>query len=141
MPHKAHGCGSPDDWLRHAQSDLALARAGRAQGVLLGDLCFHLQQCVEKCLKAVLVQCHVSFPYTHNIAVLITLLRKSKSKWPKKLDRCAELTDYAVRTRYPGETNPITVVEYQQALTIAGKVLAWATTAIYANARSNTDLK
>ena len=130
------GCGSPDDWLRHARSDLALARAGRAQGVLLGDLCFHLQQCVEKSLKAVLVQGNVPFPYTHNISVLITLLRKVKTKWPKTLNRCAELTDYAVRTRYPGETDPVTTAEYRQALTIAGKVLTWANIAVDRNAKS-----
>lgn len=123
-------CGSSADWLRHAKSDLALARAGRARGVLLGDLCYHLQQCVEKSLKAVLVRHNMPFPYTHNISVLITLVRKTKAKWPKPLNRCAELTDYAVSTRYPGETEPITAADYRQALTIAAKVLAWVEVAV-----------
>ncbi len=45
--------GSPADWLRHAASDLKLARIARPPEVLLEALCFHAQQAAEKALKAV----------------------------------------------------------------------------------------
>ncbi len=55
MPPEGRLPGSPADWLRHAHSDLELARVGRATKVLLEGLCFHAQQAAEKALKAVLV--------------------------------------------------------------------------------------
>jgi hypothetical protein len=33
--------GSPEDWLRHARSDLALARPRHDPAILLATLCFH----------------------------------------------------------------------------------------------------
>lgn len=48
--------GSPDDWLRHAYSDLELARVALPAKVLLELLCFHAQQAAEKSLKAVYLQ-------------------------------------------------------------------------------------
>ncbi len=45
--------GSPEDWMHHARSDLAVAKIGRNNDVLFETLCFHAQQAVEKSLKAV----------------------------------------------------------------------------------------
>ena len=56
MPLEPPTPGSPEDWLRHARSDLALAQQWQVPDVLLAALCFHAQQTVEKSLKAVLVQ-------------------------------------------------------------------------------------
>jgi HEPN domain-containing protein len=42
--------GEPGDWLRHAWSDLELARTRRNSKILLEDLCFHAQQATEKAL-------------------------------------------------------------------------------------------
>jgi HEPN domain-containing protein len=47
--------GSPGDWLRHARSDLALARTTPTPEIMLEALCFHAQQAAEKAIKAVLV--------------------------------------------------------------------------------------
>ena len=55
MPLEPPTPGSPEDWLRHARSDLALAQQWQVPDVLLAALCFHAQQTVEKSLKAVLV--------------------------------------------------------------------------------------
>ena len=35
------------------------------------------------------------------------------------------LNDYAVETRYPGEYEPVTEVEYFEAVDIASKVIQW----------------
>ncbi len=89
-------------------------------------LCFHAQQTVEKSIKAVLIHFRIAFPYTHDIAVLRDLVRSSGRNWPNDLDRAAELTDYAVESRYPGPFDEVTREEYDQAVALATRVLAWA---------------
>ena len=44
MPPEISAPGSPADWLRHAYSDLALARIVPVPQILLEQLCFHAQQ-------------------------------------------------------------------------------------------------
>ena len=126
MPSDAPIPGSPEDWLRHARSDLALARQRNAPDILLTTLCFHTQQAVEKGIKAVLVQRGIVFPYTHDLARLITLVRDARLPWPEELDAAAALTEYAVGSRYPGPSGEISETEYQQAITVAQRVLDWS---------------
>jgi HEPN domain-containing protein len=57
MPPDAPTPGSPEDWLRHARSDLALARQRGAPEILLTTLCFHTQQATEKGIRPL---CHVN---------------------------------------------------------------------------------
>lgn len=131
MPPDVPLPGSPEDWLRHARSDLALARQRHTPDILLTTLCFHTQQAVEKGIKAVLVQRGIVFPYTHDLARLITLVQDARLPWPADLDAAAALTEYAVGSRYPGPGGEISEMEYQQALTIAQRVLDWAENAIH----------
>ena len=125
MPLEPPVPGSPEDWLRHARSDLALARQLQVPEVLLAALCFHAQQAVEKGLKAVLVQHGVAFPYTHDLARLITLVQSAKLPWPEGLEAAAALTVYAAGSRYPGPGGDITDEEYSQAMALAEAVLDW----------------
>jgi HEPN domain-containing protein len=118
--------GSPEDWLRHARSDLALAQQRQVPEVLLAALCFHAQQTVEKSLKAVLVQRGVAFPYTHDLARLITLVQSVRLPWPEALEAAVALTVYAAGSRYPGPGGEITDEEYRQAIALAKRVLDWA---------------
>ncbi|MGQ9676796.1 MAG: HEPN domain-containing protein [Chloroflexota bacterium] len=117
--------GSPRDWMRHARSDLELARSGRAPGVLLEALCFHAQQAAEKSLKAVLVASGIAVPRTHNIKSLLDSLPERLSV-PADIADAAILTDYAVVSRYPGDFEPVSEEEYREALTLATGVLKWA---------------
>ena len=126
MPLEPPTPGSPEDWLRHARSDLALAQQWQVPDVLLAALCFHAQQTVEKSLKAVLVQRGVAFPYTHDLARLITLVQSVGMPWPKALDAAATLTVYAAGSRYPGPGGEIPEAEYRQATALAQRVLDWA---------------
>jgi HEPN domain-containing protein len=117
--------GSPTDWLRHAWSDLELARVDQNSRILLEDLCFHAQQAAEKALKAILVSKSISFPKTHNIRTLIDLL-PGGLEMPEAAAGAAKLTDYAVLSRYPGDLEPVMQEEYVEALRIAEAVLRWA---------------
>ena len=54
MPHDTNGVGTPEDWLKRAKSNLAIARQPKTAEILWEDYCFELQQAAEKALKAVL---------------------------------------------------------------------------------------
>lgn len=126
MPPDLPEIGTPADWLRYARSDLALARVQRPADVLLDTLCFHAQQAVEKSLKAVLLSENIQFPYTHDIARLITLVSEAEVSWPEELNQAAGLSEYAADARYPGSRELVSEEDYHQALTIAEQVFAWA---------------
>ena len=130
MPPDQPEVGSPVDWLRHARSDLALARVERPAEVFLEMLCFHAQQAVEKSIKAVLLTKGIRFPYTHDIAKLISLVKDAEIPWPESLDQAADLTGYASETRYPGSAEPVSEEDYHQAIAIAEQILAWASNLI-----------
>jgi HEPN domain-containing protein len=126
MPRDDVGRGSPEDWLKHARSDLALAQSDIADdAILLETLCFHAHQAVEKALKAVLVHSKVEFLKTHNIKTLTELLPESVKK-SGELIAAAGLTDYAVSSRYPGESEPVSESEFREALRLAQAVVLWA---------------
>ena len=94
--------------------------------VLVALLCFHAQQAVEKSLKAVLLAHGMVFPYTHDLAQLITRVKHAGLPWPDALDAAAELSVYAVGTRYPGTYGDVTTDDYTQAMAMARQVVAWA---------------
>ena len=90
-------------WLRYATEDLTVAR------VLLGTVppparhvCWLSQQSAEKSLKAALVLEGVEFPFTHDLDALRNRLPEG---WPVRTAHpdLAELTQWAVETRYPGD--------------------------------------
>lgn len=113
-------------WLVRARSDLKLGRAAlRTQGVLPEDACFHAQQCAEKALKGLLTNQGVDFPRTHVIEVLLDLLKVTGFEIPHAVDEAFQLSQYSVQTRYPGEWEPVSRKEAQEAIERAAIVLAW----------------
>ena len=102
------------------------AQAPKPADVYWEDLCFDLQQAVEKSLKAVLVLHDAEFPRTHHIEQLISFIKKYDILWPDTLDEAAGLTIYAVQARYPGVGFNISEKRYRTALDIAERVVDWA---------------
>ncbi len=125
MPPDRASPGSAKDWLRRARSDLVLAGLPLPDGVLYNDLCFHAQQAVEKCIKAVLVYHGVLLPKTHDIAHLIALL-PDRTPPPPNAENAAGLTTYAVMLRYPGDYEDVTKEDYHEAVQLATSVYTWA---------------
>jgi len=125
MPSSKPAAGSPQDWLRHARSDLALARMRKTRTLLYEHLCFHAQQASEKALKAVLVHCGLQVPHSHDLTYLMGLLPEGVSIPPSLLE-LPILTKYAVRQRYPGETAPATQKSRRQAVSLAESAVSWA---------------
>jgi len=61
---------------------------------------FHIQQAVEKAIKAILSHKGVIFPKTHDIEDLIELSWAKGIQLPDYVERFPELTPYAVEFRY-----------------------------------------
>jgi HEPN domain-containing protein len=94
----------PLAWVEKAEEDFALARSAlQRKKPLPAGACFHAQQCGEKYMKALLIFKGAKFPKTHDLLILNDLCSEVGIFLeidPKLLN---SLTDYAVRTRYPGE--------------------------------------
>jgi len=94
----------PRAWAASAEEDFILARTAlQRKQPLVSGACFHAQQCAEKYMKALLISKGADFPKTHDLLMLNNLCSMAGIFLeidPKHLNT---LTDYAVRTRYPGE--------------------------------------
>lgn len=91
--------------------------------VYLEDLCFDAQQAAEKAFKALLIRLDVTFPYTHDLADLLTSVEEQGVSVPDSVKDAAILTDYAVIARYPGVGEPVTEEEHERAVRIAERVV------------------
>jgi HEPN domain-containing protein len=90
-------------WLRFAHEDLLAAEAQLGQpGAFPRHSCWLAQQSAEKTLKAAFIFLEMEFPFSHDLDRLRDLLPPG---WPLKSDcpDLAELTEWAVEARYPGD--------------------------------------
>ena len=127
MPNSRPEIGSPEEWLRHAQSDLNLARlASHRPDVLPEQACFHAQQAAEKALKAALLHRRIDFPFTHDIEELLELAERGGLALPPAVAQSGALTSYAVETRYPSSLEDIDPVQVDEAIRTAEHVVQWA---------------
>mgnify|MGYP005856081837 CR=1 FL=1 len=116
---------NPNDarvWLRYSESDLRAAHTLLNSGDFFPlQICFLAQQCGEKAIKAILVFEDVYFPKIHDLDRLRDLIPdgwKIKEQFPD----LAELTIWAVESRYPGNTPDVTEGEAEDALKLAEAV-------------------
>lgn len=125
MTEKRFPPDDPREWLNRAESSLVQARM-EADGIYLEDLCFNAQQAAEKAIKGVLIHHNASFPYVHDLARLLALVQQAGVSVPTSIRRATQLTRYAVATRYPGTTEPVSRKEYEEAIAIAEDAVQWA---------------
>jgi HEPN domain-containing protein len=94
-------------------------------------VCFHMQQCVEKYLKAFLVFHGKEIDKTHNIALLLQQCIGIDSSFEelKSIDTNT-LTVYAVDSRYPDDFYMPTFSESQKAVAITEEVRKFVLTKI-----------
>jgi HEPN domain-containing protein len=109
-------------WMDYAETDLRAAYALLESGEFFPrQICFLSQQSGEKAIKAVLIYEEVNFPKHHDLDRLRDLVPqgwKIKEQFPD----LAELTIWAVESRYPGDTPDVTEGEAQETLRLAEAV-------------------
>jgi HEPN domain-containing protein len=82
----------------------AAALNRRRKKPLLNIVCFHVQQAVEKYLKARLEEAGLSVPKTHDLLHLLNLAVPIEPLWSSYQGAFSLLASYAVQTRYPGNS-------------------------------------
>lgn len=111
------------EWLVKAENDLLTATHVLALGETCptDTVCFHVQQCVEKYIKALLIWQGIPFPKTHNIHEVRALL---PARLRPKIERRVQdrLTRYATALRYPNPEPEITLAEARKAVALARRV-------------------
>jgi HEPN domain-containing protein len=110
-------------WLRFAAEDL------RAAGILLHEtqvprrhVCWLAQQAAEKAIKAALVFLQIEFPKTHDLDALRNLVPED---WTVRqaFPDLADLTEWSVEARYPGDWPEATADDARGSLDEARRVL------------------
>jgi HEPN domain-containing protein len=87
--------------LQKARQDLEATRSlSRAANVADEIAGFHVQQAIEKALKAVLTRLGLEYEYTHDLSVLFQQVEAVGIDMPAGLPAVEELTAFAVQFRY-----------------------------------------
>jgi HEPN domain-containing protein len=109
-------------WMNYAKTDLRAARALLESDEFFPlQICFLSQQCAEKAIKAILVFEEVDFPKNHDLDRLRDLIPDGW-KFKKAFPDLAELTIWAVDSRYPGNTPDVVESEARETLQLAEAV-------------------
>ena len=112
------------NWAAKAENDLKIGKDEMlTENPATDAICFHMQQCAEKYLKAYLILHGKEIRRTHDIAELIQLCSEVDEEFKELFKTGAvELTDYAVEVRYGEEIYFPTIEETKEAIGIAQKV-------------------
>jgi HEPN domain-containing protein len=91
------------EWIEKAEGDFKVAvRESEADDAVYDIVCYHCQQCIEKYLKAVLVENNVEFEKIHDLEALMHFCKTSLPILQDHVEYLIWLTQYSVRVRYPG---------------------------------------
>jgi HEPN domain-containing protein len=91
--------------VRKAEGDfLTMERECAAENCVEDSVCFHAQQCVEKYLKAVLVEHDIHFPKVHDLVRIATLLPSGFEIPAEHFSMLPDLSAGAVEFRYTVES-------------------------------------
>ncbi len=114
----------PDRLLRKAAADLTAARALADDPDQADEVVgFHVQQAVEKSVKAVLAWLQIEYPLTHDIDFLVRLLTRRDAPVPGALLEARWVSMWGVVTRYEDVE---TVLDRVEAIEVATVAIAWA---------------
>lgn len=93
-----------EEWIAKAEGDFKTAqRELQVTDTPNYDaVCFHAQQCVEKYLKAKLVNGGIDFEKTHDLGIILDMLVPLEPSWEKLREDMDSLSGLAVEVRYPG---------------------------------------
>ena len=96
-------------WIQKAENDISSAQhlADNMHPAPVEIICFHCQQAAEKYLKAFLVYNDQEPPKIHDLIELAKLCNNFDTDFSLLIPKCEYLIPFAVRTRYPGASDPV----------------------------------
>ena len=93
------------EWMEKAEKDYAAVQWLQQAPIPDYDIiCFHIQQCIEKYLKAWLQAANLLIPRSHDLKELLALIVPTVPMWQTWEPDFSEISKYAVATRYPGDS-------------------------------------
>ena len=93
------------EWIEKAEEDYNSAKwLQESPNPVHNSICFHLQQCIEKYLKAWLQEAKIPFTKTHDLEELLKLITPTMSAWNLWQPDFKIITTYAVESRYLGDS-------------------------------------
>ena len=94
------------EWVKKAENDFKVASLilRRRKDVVPDAACFFCQQCIEKYLKARLLEAGITFPRTHDLLQLLNACVQIEPLWSAYAKVVDAMSDYAVDFRYPGHS-------------------------------------
>ena len=111
-------------WLSKAWNDLRTAQTMLAVAAPPSEtVCFHAQQCVEKCLKAFLTAANRHVEKTHDLTRLVELCSQVDQDFQRLRDIAVQLADYAVTGRYPDDGQDLSIEEAAAAAQSANEAM------------------
>lgn len=110
------------EWVSKAEGDLATAQReiAAASRENYDAVCFHVQQCVEKLIKAVLIARGTMPPKIHDLEKLDLLLGSDPVPRPWSRGELRRLTHFGIAFRYPGDE--ASLEDAQEALAICERL-------------------
>jgi len=122
MPDHRDAAPIVREWVRKAENDLVTAAHTLKLGAAAptDTICFHVQQCVEKYVKALLIAQGMDVPKSHNLVRLFDLLPVSLRPTLSIEDQ-VNITSYATDARYP-DLGEATLAEARRAVSLARRV-------------------
>ncbi len=89
-------------WIAFADRDLEAAKSLLENGYLANVVLFHCQQCIEKCLKAILEEHEIQVPKIHSVVRLFGIItEKIELGFQVSEDALNIVDDIYSDTRYP----------------------------------------
>ena len=115
-------------WISLARDDLKMAEFALSQSLWL-PCAFHVQQCIEKSLKGVIVRSGSEDPpYTHDLTRLLDIAVTSCQVLELYRKTCASINPFYIRARYPNYKEKVSAVLNTEVLKsylkIANEVIA-----------------
>ncbi|MBQ4100009.1 MAG: HEPN domain-containing protein [Oscillospiraceae bacterium] len=92
-----------NDWIENSSADLKAAKMLILEDKCLKLCAFHLQQCIEKGLKAYVLVHDGRLLDGHNLTWLCKQAMKSDASFEQWLDESIILNRYYIETRYPSD--------------------------------------
>ncbi len=93
------------EWMEKAEKDYAAVQWLQQAPIPDYDIiCFHIQQCIEKYLKAWLQAANLLIPRSHDLKEVLALIVSTVPMWQTWEPDFSEISKYAVATRYPGDS-------------------------------------
>ncbi|MFH1709125.1 MAG: HEPN domain-containing protein [Planctomycetota bacterium] len=87
---------------------------------------FHAQQAVEKAIKAVLTARDISYPYKHDLNLLVNILKTNGISVPGVEQEIVKLTPFGTALRYDEPEGDAIALDGNRTCRTVTRVIAWA---------------